>query len=116
MEVSESTFDPARLHELLRLDEETGYLYWRSHPRAYKGLIGQRAGCCNGKGYRQVRVLGSRFLAHRIVFAMTHGRWPDQTIDHINGEKDDNRPCNLQDVTVNANNALYQQRKAARAA
>lgn len=51
------------------------------------------------KGYLCVKIGESRFLNHRIVFALTHGRWPAGGVDHANLVKTDNRPCNLREAT-----------------
>ena len=36
--------------------------------------------------------------AHRVAWFLFWGKWPEQTIDHINGIKTDNRIDNLRDV------------------
>lgn len=92
-----------RLHELLRLDEQTGALYWRRKP-ACKARPDWRAGWVNGLGYRVVLVEGAQCLAHRIAFALCHGRWPNGMLDHANGARDDNRPANLREATSSQNN------------
>jgi hypothetical protein len=63
---------------------------------------GQVAGCLNADGYIVVRVDSVLFLAHRIVYAMTHGEWPVQ-VDHINCIKSDNSPANLRAATNGQN-------------
>lgn len=52
-----------------------------------------------GQRYYSVGFEGKRYPAHRIIWAMHHGREPDGVIDHINGKKWDNRIENLRDVT-----------------
>lgn len=42
-------------------------------------------------------------LAHRVVFALANGRWPDDQIDHKNRSPADNRQDNLREAT-NAQN------------
>lgn len=101
-----TTMRIARLHELLRLDEGSGKLYWLVATN-HRIRVGDEAGSVNPKGYRQVKVDRKLHQAHRIVFAMTHGRWPEAQIDHINGAKDDNRPSNLREAT-NAQNCANQ--------
>jgi len=88
-----------RLRQVLRLED--GRLFWQVNRKRH--LIGSEAGAWQGTGYRQVMVDGRRYLAHRIVFAIVHGRWPVKQIDHINGITSDNRPENLREATVQEN-------------
>lgn len=58
---------------------------------------------CKGDRYLRVRVGGRLFFVHRVVFAMTHGRWPDGQLDHIDRDKLNNRPSNLREVNASDN-------------
>jgi hypothetical protein len=51
-------------------------------------------------GYLVGNLLGSKYLAHRVLWAMAHGDWPKDQIDHINGIRHDNRDVNLRDVAA----------------
>jgi len=61
------------------------------------------AGNDNGKGYRQVTVLGRGIYVHRIAFFLHHGRWPKDQIDHINRDNTDNRIENLRECSRSEN-------------
>jgi len=90
-----------RMRELLHYDPETGRISNRvSRHLAPAGLT---SGFVGGDGYRHIKVSGIRYSAHRIAWLMTYGDWPVHEIDHCNGVKDDNRLCNLRDVTHQTN-------------
>lgn len=57
--------------------------------------VGELAGSDSGNGYLQLSVLGRRFYVHHAVWFLTHGEWPKQQIDHIDGNKVNNAPDNL---------------------
>ena len=101
------------LDQLLRLDRETGFLYWRSRPtemfsnadaaKAWNARwAGEKALSGISCGYRRGSIQGSSVLAHRVVWKMAHGEEP-RVIDHENGDKTDNRPSNLRSVTHGEN-------------
>ena len=64
-------------------------------------------GAPNSEGYIRVGIAGKRYKAHRLAFLYMTGEWPN-VVDHINGDRTDNRWANLRDAdhTVNAENKL----------
>ena len=92
------------LAELLDLNMDTGALRWRLRPNLvgkaatwnyrYAGTV---AGARDAYGYLQISLLKKRLKAHRIVWALHHGEWPPDRldIDHIDGDRTNNRPSNL---------------------
>ena len=81
-------------------------LYWgESHSgrRRSSVYLHKPAGCLSFRGYIQVRKGRDKFMAHRIIWALHHGKWPLVGIDHINGDKTDNRIENMREETQFAN-------------
>lgn len=82
----------------LSYDPETGSLRWRDGPKA-----GRVAGTVGVSGYRRVCINGKQLRAHRIAWFIYHGAMPNDQVDHVNRNRDDNRISNLRDVS-NAEN------------
>lgn len=64
-------------------------------------------GCINSAGYMLTRLwIGGKhptIALHHMVWVLVHGRFPT-LIDHINGDKTDNRLENLREVSYSENN------------
>lgn len=91
-----------RLRELLNYEPDTGRLTWRSR-LTRTDLNGLEAGTLDVRGYRAVFIDGYRAPGHRAIWCMQTGRWPVGHVDHINGERADNRWENLREVTMQGN-------------
>jgi len=96
----------------LAYDPDTGVFTWKSHKKR-PDLIGKRAGAKQSAGYWSIAIHNRKQLAHRLAWAYVTGGWPTQHIDHINGDKQDNRFCNLRQVSRFGN--LQNIRKATKA-
>jgi hypothetical protein len=98
------------INELFTLDAETGILYYNvrdekhfkrpawcsSWNKRYANTSAKL--CLNRKdGYRTVRIDGINYPQHRVIMKMINGVDPD-FVDHINGDRQDNRVCNLRSV------------------
>lgn len=90
------------VRELLNYEPETGRFIYKRDVRRIKS--GSEAGCIEPKnGYRIIGIRGHNYHAHRLAWLVTHGHWPKEQIDHINGTPADNRIANLREATPSQN-------------
>lgn len=84
-------------------EHRDGRLFWKkvTHPNK-QYLVGEEAGSIHKTGYRHVTWLGGIHKVHRLIFITVNGYLPKE-IDHINGNRLDNRIENLREVTRSQN-------------
>lgn len=77
-------------------DKESGDISWISSKRGVKKGV---AGCLAKTGYTLIRLNNKLHLAHRLAYYMVTGAFPEHQIDHIDGNRSNNRWNNLRSVT-----------------
>lgn len=102
--------DSRAMIDLLSYDQKTGEFRWSVN--ATKRVALKRAGAYDKHGCLNIKINGRSYMAHRIAWFFSYGKWPDGLIDHINGNPSDNRIQNLRDVTASVNQ--QNQRNAAK--
>jgi HNH endonuclease/AP2 domain len=104
----------AYLLTILHYDPEDGLLYWiKPNPLWRAGKPGMMAGCLHkSTGYWVLKIDGVDYRAHRIIWVMWYGEWPEHEVDHDDGDKVHNRIGNLRRATHEQNSANKKRRVA----
>ncbi len=80
---------------------DNGVLRWKvAHGR--RGQVGAIAGSKGPCGYVKIKWNRRHYQAHRLIFAFHHS-WLPEEVDHINGNRSDNRIENLRAATKSLN-------------
>lgn len=89
--------DYHEIRSMFRYDPNTGVLIrvWR---KTWKGNVvyhGKPITSSTKNGYSQVNINKRPYATHRVIFVYMTGKEPPCDVDHINGDRSDNRWSNL---------------------
>jgi hypothetical protein len=103
---------PAREDLLQRFvfDLDSGTIKYRR--TSHGGKSGDLAGTKRTDGYIRVKFQKRFYFAHRLIYFIETGEQPDY-IDHINGDRSNNRISNLRAATNSENMCNHQRRRPA---
>ena len=98
------------LNKWFILDDTNGMLYWKER-KAKHTEIGGIVGKVNPKGYLVFHFDGVITRVHRIIYKMYYGIEPEGELDHIDGNKLNNKPENLRLASRYQNNQNIKKQK-----
>lgn len=95
--------DATYLRSIVSYEPTTG-VFTRIVKTSNRIQVGDVAGLnIESTGYRKFTFRGRQHQAHRLAWLYVHGEWPTLHLDHINGDKADNRIANLREATMSQN-------------
>ncbi len=109
-----------QVRQLLDYAPDTGVLTWKARAASLfkasgrrtaqsycdqwnRRYAGQRAGSSDGRGYRQIDILGKNHNEHIVIWLWMTGGLPDADIDHKRIGRAENKWENLRDATRSDN-------------
>ena len=102
------------IKECFVYEASSGCLFWKQRPLQHFASLnacavwnskhaGAKAGSPNIKKRWSTKIKNKLYQNHRLVWALVHGVWPADQLDHINGDPEDNRIENLRVVSNTEN-------------
>ena len=90
--------------EHLGFNFDTGEILWVKYPKNYNKINKPKiAGRLHYSGYRIITLMNKGVMAHRLIWAVYYNKWPDGSLDHIDGSKSNNSINNLRIATRSQN-------------
>jgi hypothetical protein len=93
----------AELCQFLDYNQTDGTFRWKvARPNM---RVGDLAGGRQDHGHYRLRFRARHYYIHHLVWLFETGKWPAKDLDHIDGDRGNNRFSNLREVTPQENHA-----------
>jgi hypothetical protein len=97
----------AEIEKRLSVDLETGCCFWKDPTKHHLNLIGKEAGGPRknraNKFYWVIKLNGIPYKRAQLILTVASGKWPDQMVDHIDGDSLNDKATNLRHATGTQN-------------
>jgi len=100
-----STLTQEYLKSILDYDLDTGIFTWKVS-KANRTKVGDVAGW-SYNGYREIEINNKAYKAHRLAWLYVYGEMPKNLVDHIDGNRSNNKISNLREATYQENSENY---------
>lgn len=93
-------FTQEELAEIVEYDPETGVFQRLIYKHGHTGWVEKKTtGTIDACGYVRFSILGKSYYAHRLAFLAQTGVYPAVGVDHIDGNRSNNKWANLRLAT-----------------
>jgi hypothetical protein len=100
-----STLTQEYLKSILDYDLDTGIFTWKVS-KANRTKVGDVAGW-SYNGYREIEINNKAYKAHRLAWLYVYGEMPKNLVDHVDGNRSNNKISNLREATYQENSENY---------
>lgn len=91
------------IQEQLYADFESGQVYWKVNKKGPGAKVGKSAGTLRSNGYYQITINGCTLRRSHVIWALKHGEFPPDELDHRDRNPSNDSLTNLRPATSSLN-------------